>query len=173
MWRRIKLAFVAFFRVLLGKPLPEDLVPKLPPPPAPKQIEAPPPAPKPEAGPGALQLLGLLQREGRLVDFLTESIDGYEDAEIGAAVRDIHRGCRKVLDEHFGIEPVMTGAENEAVVIEPGFDPNRVRLTGNLGGQPPFKGTLRHRGWRAKKVKLPKLADGMDATILAPAEVEL
>jgi hypothetical protein len=179
MLRRIRLAFAAFFRVLLGRPLPEELLPLGPAAPPAKQLAAPPPAPrpavpaKPDPAPGALQLLMLLQREGRLVDFLHESIEGYADADIGAAVRDIHRGCRRVLDEHFGIEPVLAGAESETVSVERGFDANRIRLTGNLGGQPPFSGTLRHHGWRAAKVRLPVLAEGMDATILMPAEVEM
>src|SRR5207253_6846543 len=36
----------------------------------------------------AVQLLAILQREGRLLDFLQEDVDGYADAQIGAAVRD-------------------------------------------------------------------------------------
>ena len=179
MLRRIRLAFAAFFRVLFGRSLPEELL-QLGPAPKPALPPPSPPAPPPPAapakadpGPGALQLLMLLQREGRLVDFLSESIEGYADADIGAAVRDIHRGCRRVLDEHFGVVAVLGGAENETVLVEKGFDANRIRLTGNIGGQPPFKGTLRHHGWRAAKVRLPVLADGMDATILMPAEVEM
>jgi hypothetical protein len=169
---RIYLAFLCFFRVLFGKALPEELAPKPALPPAPK-AEAPKlPAPKKDATPGALQLLGMFQREGRLVDFLNEPIDTYEDADIGAAVRDIHKGCRKVLLEHFGVEPVLEGDENESITVDDNFDPARIRLTGNVG-KPPFKGVLRHHGWKAAKISLPVVTDGIDASIVAPAEVEL
>jgi hypothetical protein len=122
---------------------------------------------------GALAMLGLLQREGRLIDFLQESIDSYDDSDIGAAVRDIHRGCRKVLEAHFGIEPVMPGEEEESVNVPKGFDPTEIRLIGNVDGEPPFKGVLRHHGWRATQVDLPTLTEGVDRHVLAPAEVEV
>jgi uncharacterized protein DUF2760 len=182
---RIYLAFLCFFRILFGRQLPTEVLPPAPEPP--KKLPAPArepaktspatPASKKAAAadvsPGALQLLALLQREGRLVDFLTEEITGYDDADIGAAVRDIHKGCKKVLAEHFGVEPVLDAEENEAVTVDSGFDPARIRLVGNVSGAPPFKGTLKHHGWRAAKVSLPALSDGMDPTIVAPAEVEL
>ncbi len=173
---RIYLAFLCFFRILFGRPLPAEVVPLPPAPAPPEPAKLPAPAPPPrkaDVTPGALQLLALLQREGRLVDFLNESIDAYDDASIGAAVRDIHKGCRKVLAEHFGVVPVMDAEENEAVTIDAGFDPARIRLVGNVAGPGPFKGTLRHHGWRAAKVTLPALNDGVDTTIVAPAEVEL
>ena len=122
---------------------------------------------------GALQVLGLLQREGRLVDFLRESLEEHADAQIGAAVRDIHRGCRKVLEEHLRLEPVMPGREEGPVVVPRGFDPTEVRLIGKASGDPPFRGTLVHHGWRAVDVKLPTLSDGVDRRVLAPAEVRL
>ena len=33
---------------------------------------------------GAVHLLFLLQKEGRLIDFLQESIEGYDDAQVGS-----------------------------------------------------------------------------------------
>jgi hypothetical protein len=122
---------------------------------------------------GALALLGLLQREGRLIDFLQEKIETYADADIGAAVRDIHRGCRKVLVEHVTLEPVMPGAEEDAVTLAKGFDPGEIRIIGEVKGDPPFKGVLRHHGWRATDVKFPTLSDGVDRRVIAPAEVEI
>lgn len=122
---------------------------------------------------GALALLGLLQREGRLVDFLLESIDDYDDDEIGAAVRDIHRGCARVLADYLTLEAVMPGQEEEEVVIPAGFDPGEVRLVGEVDGEPPFSGVLRHHGWRVTKAELPSLSDGVDRNVLAPAEVEI
>jgi outer membrane biosynthesis protein TonB len=122
---------------------------------------------------GALALLALLQREGRLVDFLTESIDAAPDDAIGAAVREVHRGCRKVLDQYLPMEPVMPGEEGAKASVPKGFDPAEIRLIGEAKGEPPYRGTLRHHGWRVVDAKLPALADGVDRTVLAPAEVEL
>jgi hypothetical protein len=121
----------------------------------------------------AVQLLAILQREGRLLDFLQEDVDAYSDAQIGAAVRDIHRGCKKALAEHMALEPVLREPENAQVRVDPGFDPSRIRLVGNVVGEPPFTGALRHHGWRIAKVTLPSPARGTDPSVVAPAEVEL
>jgi hypothetical protein len=122
---------------------------------------------------GALAMLALLQREGRLIDFLREPLDGFADADIGAAARDVHRGCRKVLDQHLSLEPMIAGAEDDKVTVPRGFDPSEIRLIGEARGEPPFAGTLRHHGWRATDTRLPVLADGLDRSVLAPAEVEV
>ena len=122
---------------------------------------------------GALAFLALLQREGRLVDFLQEPLDGFSDADIGAAARDVHRGCAKVLSQHLSIEAVMPGAEEAKVSVPKGFDPAEIRLIGEAKGEPPFRGTLRHHGWRVVDAKLPALAEGIDRMVIAPAEVEL
>jgi hypothetical protein len=122
---------------------------------------------------GALALLALLQREGRLVDFLREPLDGFSDADIGAAARDVHRGCRKVLEQHLSLEPVMPGEEEAKVAVPKGFDPAEIRLIGEAKGEPPLRGTLRHHGWRVVDARLPVLADGVDRMVIAPAEVEL
>lgn len=121
----------------------------------------------------ALQLLALLQREGRLVDFLEEDIDGFSDAQVGAAARVVHGGCRKVVREHLTLAPARAETEGSTVVLQAGFDASAVRLVGNVTGQAPFRGTLQHRGWRATDVRLPKLAAGHDVRVIAPAEVEL
>lgn len=154
--------------------------------PAPAPAPAPTPAAPPVAPPvapsvdkerlaevGAVRLLALLQREGRLIDFLEESIESFEDAQIGAAVRDIHRGCRKALSEYLRLEPVLSQPESSSVRVEAGFDTSTIRLVGDVIGQPPFTGTLRHPGWRAQTVRLPTTPDGHDPTVIAPAEVEL
>ncbi len=121
-----------------------------------------------------LRVLSILQRDGRLVDFLQEEIDGYSDAQIGAAVRDIHKGCRKALREYLTIEPVMSDPEEAVVTIPIGFDPATVRLTGNVAGSPPFRGVLKHHGWRVKTAQLPVVPGARDDTaVLAPAEVEI
>lgn len=197
---RLFLAFACFFRILFGKKLPPEAVKFLPDDarpalPEPRTAEKPPKekvvekvvekiVEKPvEAKPkiatsqhhrdGALALLALLQREGRLVDFLREPLDGFSDADIGAAARDVHRGCKKVLEQHLAMEPVMPGEEETKVSVPKGFDPAEIRLVGEAKGDPPFKGTLRHHGWRVTEAKLPTLAEGIDRTVIAPAEVEI
>ena len=110
------------------------------------------------------------------MDFLAEPLDTFSDAQIGAAVRDVHRGLHRALGTYLPTEPVLTDAEDARVRIDPGFDPRRIRLTGNVVGEAPFHGTLRHRGWRVREVKLPELVRGdgeLDLTVVAPAEVEV
>ncbi len=121
----------------------------------------------------SLQLLALLQREGRLLDFLLEDIQGYQDAQVGAAVRDIHRSCQRALHEHLTLKPIMSGQEGEKVKVPVGFDPAAIRLTGNVTGQPPFNGTLQHHGWRVTSLQLAKPHEGQDEFVVAPAEVNL
>jgi hypothetical protein len=179
-FRRLPLAFGAFFSTL-GNPgfagqvlaLRQSVAP-------PTEASTPPAAPAPapvvlkEASPdAALQLLALLQRDARLIDFTQEDLSGYSDADIGGAARVVHEGCSKVLREHFSLAPVRTEAEGSRLTLPQGFDARAVRLTGNVVGQAPFTGQLSHRGWRATEVRLPKLAEGHDATVLAQAEVEL
>lgn len=122
-----------------------------------------------------LRVLAILQRDGRLVDFLRENLDGYSDAQIGAAVRDIHRGCRKALDQYISLEPILPGEEDSEVIIEPGFDPNRVRLSGNVNGAPPFRGILKHPGWLVCSVQLPARVGAQEggSDVIAPAEVQI
>lgn len=135
---------------------------------------APQPVVLREATPdAALQLLGLLQQDGRFIDFLQEDVAAYSDADIGAAARIVHDGCRKVLRNHFELAPVRSENEGSRLTIQAGFDPNALRLTGNVVGSAPFTGTLVHRGWRVTEVRLPKLADGHDVSVVAAAEVEL
>ncbi|MBP8808164.1 MAG: DUF2760 domain-containing protein [Kofleriaceae bacterium] len=159
-----------------AKPEPADPGPKAAKP-EPGARPEPAPAPRKADGnahrDGALALLALLQRDGRLIDFLREPLDGFSDADIGAAARDVHRGCKKVLDQYVTLEPVMAGADDAPVTVPKGFDPAEVRLIGEAKGEPPFRGALRHHGWRATKAQLPTLTDGVDRTIVAPAEVEL
>jgi hypothetical protein len=185
----IGLAFKAFFRLLFGKQLPpeaaaylpEEAVKKLLPEKVElaKPVEAGKPADRPRKDAAALQregalaLLALLQREGRLIDFLREPLDGFTDADIGAAARDVHRGCKKVIDLHLSLEPMIAGNEDDKVTVPRGFDPSEIRLIGEARGEPPFAGTLRHHGWRVVDTRLPALADGLDRTVIAPAEVEI
>ena len=126
---------------------------------------------KPSAEP--LWLLALLQREGRLLDFLLEDVQECSNEQIGVGVRDIHRNCQKAIKEHLVLEPVMSQAEGETVEVPVGFDPSAIRMTGNVAGQPPFRGTLRHHGWRVKELKLSKPPEGQDQFVVQPAEVEI
>jgi hypothetical protein len=107
------------------------------------------------------------------VVFIEEDLTGFPDSAIGAAARTVHAGCRKALAELFDLEPVLREAEGATVTVELGFDPSAIRLTGNVVGEAPFRGALRHHGWRARAVKIPPASGGTDPAILAPAEVEL
>lgn len=138
-----------------------------------KPKPAPSTPPAPPSNEPALQLLALLQREGRLIDFLQQDIASFSDADIGAAARVIHEGCRKALREHATIAPVRTEEEGVKITVAAGFSPAEVKLSGNVGGSPPYTGVLRHRGWRAEQIKLPVPVAGHDPHVLAPAEVEL
>ncbi len=120
-----------------------------------------------------LHLFSLMQREGRLMDFLAEDLDLYEDTQIGSAVRSIHASCRKLVQEYLKPKPVLDQAEGEEVTIPADFDPGLVKLTGNVVGNPPFKGLLRHRGWKVGKLNVPTLSGRQNAEIIAPAEVEI
>lgn len=175
---RLALAFAAFFRVLFdaayagrvlrlasGEPAQAPQPPVHAPAPEPKLREAPTDS--------ALQLLGLLQREGRLIDFLQEDLGAYPDATIGATARVMHSSVRKALLAHVALEPVRRESEGARVEVPAGFSANEIRLIGNVVGEPPFHGTLSHAGWRATKVELPKLSQGYDVRVIAPAEVEL
>jgi hypothetical protein len=193
---RIAIAFAAFFRALsdatfasnvqglregkrLALPAPPVVLPVTPPSERPtrKDKKSVPEAAAPvlrETGPeAALLLLALLQREGRFVDFLEEDVSGFSDAQIGAAARVVHTQCRAALREHLPLEPVRAEDEGAKVTLEKGFDARRVRVVGQVAGEPPYTGTLTHRGWRVREVKLGKVAEGHDAHIVAPAEVEL
>lgn len=176
---RIPIAFGAFFSILSNPEFAarvDSLRDGHAVAPTPAAAAATPAAPAPltQAKPdAALQLLGLLQRDARLIDFTQENLGAYSDADIGAAARVVHEGCCKVLREHFTIAPVRQEAEGSRITLNEGFDARSIRLTGNVVGKAPFNGSISHRGWRATEVRLPKLTESHDATVLAQAEVEL
>ncbi len=171
---RISYAFRAFFSILFGGSLPSDIAQafgysKAVP------VKAPPP-PKPQAGPsaGAVQILGILQREARLVDFLMEDIAPFADDQIGAAVRDVHAQSRLALDRYMRLQPVIDGVEGTFTKTE-GVEKAGLKFIGKV---PPSGtasgGVLRHKGWKAEKVDLPPAApDTFANSVLAPAEIEI
>ncbi len=163
-------AFAARASTLLDLPLDSDAAP--PPVPLPPRLTTTPAGPKP-AGGDALQLLALLQTEARLVDFLMEDIAGAADAQIGQAVKEIHKKARQVLLDHLTLGEILAGADGDAVTVPAGFDPAAVRVVGNVTGTPPFTGTLQHPGWKVREVRLPAAAAGGDPMVLQPAEVVL
>ena len=173
---RILLAFRAFFNILFQGRLSDVLASRLG---LSRRAAGPASAAKPSASvpaaqtsDGALQMLGILQRDSRLLDFLMEDIAGYSDDQIGAAVRELHDQCRDSVSRYVTLQPVIDGVEG-TFVQAPSKDPNLVKFVGNVPAKPPSGGTLRHKGWRAAKVDLPGLAARQDATILAPAEIEI
>jgi len=138
------------------------------------QAPAPEPVVLKEATPdAALQLLGLLQKEARFIDFIKEDITNYNDADIGIAARVVHEGCNKAVNEYFTLETVRSDQEGSKVTLAKGFDAAEIRLTGNIVGEAPFTGTLIHKGWKVTNIRLPKLTEGHNAKIVAAAEVEL
>jgi hypothetical protein len=162
--RRIGLACRSFGRALRDPAFADKV----------ESLLAPPPSTAPKRPSGVpVRLLALLQREGRLIDFLMESLQGAADAQVVAAVREVHPKCQDVLKKHLVLVPVLPQEEGTNVEVPPGFDPSAIRLTGNVTGQPPFRGTLQHPGWRVQEMHLPPLPEGQDDLILMPAEVEL
>jgi hypothetical protein len=183
-WERVVFAFQCFFSILFHGDIPGDIAQKLlkPAGPVPQAPPAAPPsvAPLQEVQPPAsemfnraVQMLALLQRDGRLIDFLAENISSYPDAQLGAAVRTIHETCRQALAHYVKLEPVLDSAEDQPVTVQAGFDSAAIKLIGNVAGEPPLRGVLRHKGWRVKEVNLPPLPESAGRMIVAPAEVEL
>ncbi len=176
---RIVLAFRCFFNILFHGALSAVTLEKLHltgrPATARTAAAAAPPAPAAPAirtSDGALQLLGILQRDSRLVDFLMEDIGAYSDDQVGAAVRELHDQCRDSVARYVSLAPVIDGVEG-TFVQAPSKDPNVVKFVGNVPAKPPSGGTLRHKGWRASKVDLPAVAGKQDPTVIAPAEIEI
>jgi hypothetical protein len=154
-----------------SSPTPEP-VQTITPAPAPAPIQPPAPTPQ-QAEAEIVTFFGLLQEKGRLVDFLMEDITPYEDSEVGAAARVIHQGCRQVLQEYFNISPISEAAEGAQVTVPAGYSADQFRLVGKLTGEPPFTGTLLHKGWKTEFVKLPRIVNADRLPSIAPAEVEL
>jgi hypothetical protein len=147
-------------------------VPATVPPPPP--ITVPPPAPAANQAEGEIAaFLALLQEKGRLVDFLMEDVTTYDDAQVGAAARVIHQGCKEVLREHFRITPVSVAQEGSQVTVPGEYAADEYRLIGKISGNPPFSGKLIHKGWKTDYVKLPRMAKSGRLPAIAPAEVEI
>ncbi|MHB8899393.1 MAG: DUF2760 domain-containing protein [Thermoguttaceae bacterium] len=176
---RILLAFRVFFAVLFSRKAAERVAPALKGELVPAPILEPPlekPAPKPPkpSRSEAVTLLAALQREARFLDFIKEPLDGYSDAQVGAAARGVHRDCGIVIDRMFAVAPLLDQSEQTQLEVPVGFDSGKYHLTGNVTGQPPFKGSLVHPGWLATRCEVPRWS-GSDqaANVIAPAEVEL
>jgi hypothetical protein len=183
-WERVVFAFRCSLSILFRSTIPDDIARRLLKPAAevqPAPVATAPAAShlkeaeRPAADPfdRAVQMLALLQRDGRLIDFLRENISAYPDVQLGAAVRTIHESCRQVLDRYVTMESILNSEEDQPVTVEAGFDPAAIKLIGNVAGEPPVRGLLRHKGWRAKEVNLPPLPPAAGRLVIAPAEVEL
>jgi hypothetical protein len=182
-WQRVAFAFRCFFSILFHGNIPDDIARTLihSSGATPQAAEGAPlearlkQAERPAADTleRAVQMLALLQRDGRLIDFLAENITPYPDAQLGAAVRSIHETCRKVLDDYVKLEPILDSEEDQPVTVQAGLDPGAIKLIGNVTGEPPLRGLLRHKGWRVKEVHLPPLPQGSGRMVVAPAEVEV
>ena len=170
--KRWKYAFRAFFSLIFHGRIAADILADF----APAEVApaAPAPAlpPPVESSDRAAQLLAILQRDGRLVDFLMEDLAPYQDAQVGAAVRDVHRGCREALDKYASLAPVLDLEEGSTVNVDRDNEPARIKVVGNVAGAPPYRGVLRHRGWEVARLALPPLP-ATGRTVVAPAEVEV
>jgi len=182
--QRMSYAFRCFFSILLRGEIPPDVALELVKTPAvvattarpaelpgvsrTEELKAPP-----ESFDRAVQMLALLQRDGRLIDFLAENVAPYPDTQLGAAVRTVHESCRQVLERYVKLEPVINSEEDQPVTVQAGFDPASIKVIGNVMGKPPLQGLLRHHGWRATQVNLPSLPEGTGRSVVAPAEVEV
>lgn len=183
-WERVSFAFRCFLSILFYAQIPSDIVRELIKP-ASAASQMPTGAqhsaarlneaerPALETFDRAVQMLALLQRDGRFIDFLVENISAYPDEQLGAAVRTIHEACRQVLDHYVKLEPIVNSEEDKPVTVQSGFDPATIKLIGNVTGEPPIRGVLRHKGWHVKQVNLPPLPQGIGRMVVAPAEVEL
>ncbi len=168
---RIVSAFKSFFVILFQGELPEDVAREFgyskP------QPVKPPPPPQATAADGALQILGILQRDGRLVDFLMEDLRAADDEQIGAVARSLQEQCHAALQRHVQLVPVIDGVENSFTKLATN-DPTTVKLLGNVPASGKAAGgVLRHKGWRAEKVDLPTIKPGPQTLIVAPAEIEI
>lgn len=170
--KRWKYAFRAFFSLIVHGRIAEDILAAVQPTTATASASVPPvAAPAAESSDRAVQILALLQRDGRLIDFLMEDLSTYADAQIGKAVRDVHAACHESLGRYVTLAPVMDEEEGHHTTIASGSDPARIKVVGNVGA-PPLRGVLRHRGWEAIRVDLPPLP-AAGRTIVAPAEIEV
>jgi len=174
---RWKYAFRAFFSLIFHGRIADDILAEFAAPAAaPVRVPAAPVEARVESrvesNDRAAQILAILQRDGRLVDFLMEDLGAYSNEQVGAAVRDVHRGCRQALDKYATLAPVFDAVEGSAVTVDAGSDAARVKVVGNAAGSPPFRGVLRHRGWDATRLELPPLP-ATGRSVLAPAEVEI
>lgn len=169
---RISSAFRSFFSILFRGTLPEDIALEFG---YEKPKPIPPPVEIPKPSDGALQFLGILQRDSRIIDFLMEDISGFSDDQVGAAVRNLHADSRASLARHFSLEPVVDAVEGTFQKLDATKppDPNRIKLLGNVPASGKVAGgTLRHRGWRVAEVNLPPLGK-QDPKVIAPAEIEV
>ncbi len=176
----LSVAFRAFFAALFDREKSERIAAALAGESALLQLEKKPaakpspPQPQPPARSDALTLLAALQREARFIDFVKESLDGASDEQIGAVVRDVHRDCGAVLERLLAIRPLVDDEEGATIEVPPGFDAARFRLTGNVEGEPPYRGKVAHHGWQATRCELPSWTGNRDsALVVAPVDVEL
>ncbi len=181
--RRFAYAFRCFFSIVGSGEIPEDVVRELislPAALAPEAMTPPAFAPESKPGPepispsdGAVQILALLQRHARLIDFFTEDLSPYSDAEVGVAIRSLQQSCQEAITRYIKLAPIVPSSRGQQITLEEGFDRATIRLIGGAKRKPPLKGLLQHSGWRVEEINLPPLPAAALRSILAPAEVEV
>lgn len=166
---RVSFAFRSFFALLFSGSMPDDILESL----RPASVPPPPVAPPTDEGDRAVQLLAILQRDGRLIDFFQEDIAPYDDAQVGAAARDVQTHCRAALARYLSFEPIVPEAEGDRVGVDAANDPARIKLIGAVSTGSAQQGVVQHRGWQVTRLALPPLPRENDRRIVAPAEIEV
>ncbi|MBF0236158.1 MAG: DUF2760 domain-containing protein [SAR324 cluster bacterium] len=138
-----------------------------------QKIESSVPTPQKETLVDGIQLLSLLQKSGRLVDFLNQDITAFPDQDVAGAARVVHQGCKAVIEDYFKIVPLLTEREGSTFKVTAGYNPFEIQISGNTGKVAPFQGEVVHHGWKVETCNLPKITDARARMILAPAEVEI
>ncbi len=175
----VGLAFRAFFATLLNKQvaqriraaLSEATSPKAIAPPVASQTSTPTMKPAGSQRSDALTLISTLQREARFLDLVQEPLDGYNDAQVGAAARDVLRDTAKTLNRFFSIEKLVATSEGQPIELPAELSASRWRIIGpNPTGS---RATLVHAGWQATQCNIPQWSGlPQDSLVFAPAEVE-
>lgn len=162
---RLILAIKVFWKAFRNPPAAEMFL-------LPGKESAKSPPPKEEDS-SHLRLLALLQHSGRLVDFLKEEIDSFSDAQVGAAVRQVHSACKDTLEELVTIRPILNSPEGSKITINAGYDATTIRLVGSVPAAPPYVGVVVHPGWQAHKLSMPKQSGTQRGPVLSAAEIEV
>jgi hypothetical protein len=121
-----------------------------------------------------IALLALLQEKGRFLDFLEQDLVSVSNEQLGVVSRVVHAGCKEVIAKFVTLEPLADRAEGDQIELSSGYDPGSWRLLGHVRDNPPYRGTILHRGWKIVRLSpnsLPERKKGN--SVLYPAELQV